>query len=186
MQGSFPFGKEEPKSKKNCVTFAPEEEPESASSPSEPAFDNISPDVQVTAECIHPKENQNKPNWLHQVRSGFQCILCDQSCSLDSDLEAHVDQNHPKEQIDDLDEPISLPSARVSTEGSSRSSSPGPSRPRVPVFLIDKNNEKIREPKTQDHTNKAQPPVRNAQYECLLGFMSPAEPLSEEDTNLQN
>ena len=69
------------------------------------------------------------------------------------------------------------------TEGSSRSRSPSSSRPRVPVFLISKDDENSHEPNTQYYADKTQPPVRNTQYERLLGFMSPTEPLN---TELQN
>jgi hypothetical protein len=82
-QGSFPSGTEEINNKENYATFTPEKKLENISSPSELAVANMSPDIQTTETIMHPKESQNKLNWLHQVRNGFQCILCNQSCSLD-------------------------------------------------------------------------------------------------------
>jgi hypothetical protein len=166
---------------------------------------------------MYPKESQNRPNWLHQVRNGFQCILCDQSCGLDRDLEAHIGQDHPIEPIIDLDEPTSLPSAQVSTEGSTLSSSSSPGRSPIPTLSVspstthhpeaeeerpapcysgaegtsknnpvNKNNERVHGPKTQNHTNEAQHPERNAQYEPVPSYMSPARPLREDETGPQD
>jgi hypothetical protein len=98
---------------------------------------DMSPESQAAETITHSKKSQNKPSWLHHIRDRLQCGLCDQMCGPKSELEAGMnDQGHLRGPIIELDEPSSLSSAQVSTEGSTLSNSSSPGRSPVPTLSV--------------------------------------------------